>query len=74
MNDVFLPDMKILLFGATLIFLMGLWDDFRPLSASLKFVFQILISLLVIVWGEIHVTLFYGESWAPIVNIPLTVL
>ncbi len=66
--------MKILLLGATLIFLMGLWDDFRPLSASLKFVFQILISLLVIVWGEIYVTLFYGESWAPIVNIPLTVL
>ena len=26
-NDVFLSDMKILLFGATLIFLMGLWDD-----------------------------------------------
>jgi len=74
LNDVFLPDMKILLLGATLIFLMGLWDDFRPLSASLKFVFQILISLLVIVWGEIYVTLFYGESWAPIVNIPLTVL
>ena len=74
LNDVFLPDMKILLFGATLIFLMGLWDDIRPLSASLKFVFQILISLLVVVWGEIYLTLFYGESWAPIVNIPLTVL
>ena len=73
-NDVFLPDMKILLFGATLIFLMGLWDDIRPLSASLKLVLQILISLLVIVWGEISVTLFYGESWAPIINIPLTVL
>ena len=66
--------MKILLFGATLIFLMGLWDDIRPLSASLKLVLQILISLLVIVWGEISVTLFYGESWAPIINIPLTVL
>jgi UDP-GlcNAc:undecaprenyl-phosphate GlcNAc-1-phosphate transferase len=73
-NDVFLPDMKILLFGATLIFLMGLWDDIRPLSASLKLLLQILISLLVIVWGEIYVTLFYGESWAPIINIPLTVL
>jgi UDP-GlcNAc:undecaprenyl-phosphate GlcNAc-1-phosphate transferase len=73
-NDVFLPDMKILLFGATLIFLMGLWDDIRPLSASLKLLLQILISLLVIVWGEIYITLFYGESWAPIINIPLTVL
>jgi UDP-GlcNAc:undecaprenyl-phosphate GlcNAc-1-phosphate transferase len=74
LNNVFLPDMKILLFGATLIFLMGLWDDFRPLSAPLKLVLQILITLLVIVRGEIHLTLFSGESWAPIINISLTVL
>lgn len=74
LNDVFLPGMKILMFGATLIFLMGLWDDIRPLPASLKLVFQILISLLVIMWGEIQLTLFYGKSWAPVVNIPLTVL
>jgi UDP-GlcNAc:undecaprenyl-phosphate GlcNAc-1-phosphate transferase len=62
------------MFGATLIFLMGLWDDIRPLSASLKFIFQVLISLLVIVLGDIQLTLFYGESWAPVVNISLTLL
>ena len=74
LNGVFLPRMKILLLGATLIFVMGLWDDIRPLPALLKFVLQILISLLVIIWGDIQLTFFYHQSWAPFINIPLTVL
>lgn len=74
LNGVFLPGMKVLLLGATLIFMMGLWDDIRPLPALLKFIFQILITLLVIIWGDIQLTFFYRESWAPLVNIPLTVL
>jgi len=74
LNGVFLPGMKVLLLGATLIFMMGLWDDIRPLPALLKFIFQILITLLVIIWGDIQLTFFYHESWAPLVNIPLTVL
>ena len=74
LNSVFLPGMKILLLGATLIFIMGLWDDIRPLSALLKFILQVSISLLVIIWGDIQLTFFYGESWAPLINIPLTVL
>ena len=49
LNWVFLPGMKVLLLGATLIFIMGLWDDIRPLPALLKLTFQILISLLVII-------------------------
>jgi UDP-GlcNAc:undecaprenyl-phosphate GlcNAc-1-phosphate transferase len=74
LNGVFYPGMKVLLLGATLIFMMGLWDDIRPLPALLKFIFQISITLLVIIWGDIQLTLFYGASWAPLVNIPLTVL
>ena len=74
LNGVFLPGMKILLLGATLIFIMGLWDDIRPLPAFLKFILQILISLLVIVFGGIHLTFFYQASWAYLINIPLTVL
>jgi len=74
LNGVFLPGMKILLLGASLIFIMGLWDDIRPLPALLKFVFQILISLMVIIWGDIHFTFFYKTSWAHFVNIPLTIL
>ncbi len=64
LNGVFLPGMKILLLGSTLIFIMGLWDDIRPLPALLKFIFQILIALLVIIWGDIQLTFFYHASWA----------
>jgi UDP-GlcNAc:undecaprenyl-phosphate GlcNAc-1-phosphate transferase len=74
LNGVYLPGMKILLLGSTLIFIMGLWDDIRPLPALLKFFFQILIALLVIIWGDIQLTFFYRASWAPFINIPLTVL
>lgn len=74
LNGVFLPGMKILLLGSTLIFIMGLWDDIRPLPALLKFIIQILIALLVIIWGDIQLTFFYHASWAPFMNIPLTVL
>jgi UDP-GlcNAc:undecaprenyl-phosphate GlcNAc-1-phosphate transferase len=74
LNGVFLPGMKILLLGSTLIFIMGLWDDVRSLPALLKFIAQILIALLVIIWGDIQLTFFYRASWAPFINIPLTVL
>lgn len=74
LNGVFLPGMKILLLGSTLIFVMGLWDDIRPLPALLKFIIQILIALLVIIWGDIQLTFFYRASWAPFINIPLTML
>jgi UDP-GlcNAc:undecaprenyl-phosphate GlcNAc-1-phosphate transferase len=73
-NGIFLPGMEALLGGATLIFIMGLIDDVRPLPALLKFMLQILISLLVIFWGDIHLTFFYERSWAPFINIPLTLL
>jgi UDP-GlcNAc:undecaprenyl-phosphate/decaprenyl-phosphate GlcNAc-1-phosphate transferase len=74
LNDVFLPGMKSLLLGASLVFVMGLVDDVRPLPALLKFVLQVAISLVVILLGGIHLTFFYHLTWAPLVNIPLTVL
>lgn len=74
LNGIFLPGMKVVLSGAALIFLMGLWDDIRPLPALLKFILQVLIALAVILWGDIQLTFFYGASWAPLVNIPLTLL
>ena len=73
-NNVFLPGMKILLLGASLILIMGLWDDIKPLPAILKFIFQIFISIAVILLGDIQLTFFYNASWAPLINIPLTVL
>jgi UDP-GlcNAc:undecaprenyl-phosphate GlcNAc-1-phosphate transferase len=74
LNNVFLPGMKSLLLGATLIFVMGLIDDVKPIPALLKFVFQVGISIVVVVMGDIQLTFFYQSTWAPIVNIPLTVL
>lgn len=74
LNDVYYPGMKVLLFGASLIFVMGLIDDIKPLPAMLKFVFQILITLMVIFLADIQLTFFYHASWAPLVNIPVTLL
>jgi UDP-GlcNAc:undecaprenyl-phosphate GlcNAc-1-phosphate transferase len=74
LNNVFLPGMKSLLLGASLIFVMGLIDDINPLPALLKFFLQVGISLVVIVVGDIQLTLFYHSAWAPLVNIPLTIL
>lgn len=74
LNNIFLPGMDFLMFGATLILLMGLWDDIRPIKAGIKFIFQIIIALIVIIGGNIQLTFFYHLSWAPLVNIPLTVI
>jgi len=74
LNNVFLPGMKSLLLGATLIFVMGLIDDVNPIPAVLKLVLQVAISLLVVVAGDIHLTFFHHSTWAPLVNVPLTVL
>ncbi len=74
LNNVFLPGMKSLLLGATLIFVMGLIDDVNPIPAVLKLVLQVAISFLVVVAGDIHLTFFHHSPWAPFVNVPLTVL
>ncbi len=74
LNGIFLPGMKIMLAGAALIFVMGLWDDVRPLRPLVKLLFQILITLGVVVWGDIRLTFFTHYAWAPFINIPLTVL
>jgi len=74
LNNVFLPGMKSLLLGATLIFTMGLLDDVKPIPPLLKFALQVGIALVVIVMGDIHLTFFYHSAWAPLVNVPLTVL
>ena len=73
-NNIFLPGMKTLLLGSSLILIMGLWDDIRPLPAPVKFTIQIFVSLLVILFGNIQLTFFYNTSWAPAINIPLTLL
>lgn len=72
-NDVFLPQMKVLLAGAALIFLIGLLDDIRPLGAGFRFLCQVLVALYVIFFGDITLTFFSLQSWSPVLNVPLTV-
>ena len=74
LNRVFLPSMKSLLAGSFLIFIIGLWDDIRPISARLRFLLQILISVFVIVMGNISLTLFVQFPAADIFNFFLTIL
>lgn len=74
LNGVFLPGMKIMLVGAALIFVMGLWDDVSPLRPLVKLTLQVVITLGVVAWGDIRLTFFSHYPWAPFVNIPLTVL
>lgn len=74
LNNVYLPGMKIILIGASLIFFMGLWDDIKPIPALIKFIIQIIIALVVILLGNIQMTFFYNTPWAPWINIPLTLL
>jgi len=73
-NNVFYPGMKSLLLGASIILIVGLWDDIRPIPALLKFTFQVIIALLVILFGNIQLTFFYHTPFAPFINIPLTIL
>lgn len=66
--------MKIMLFGGTLIFLLGLWDDLKPIAPLIKFISQIIIALIVIFAGNIKLTLFYSLPWATLLDVPITVL
>jgi UDP-GlcNAc:undecaprenyl-phosphate/decaprenyl-phosphate GlcNAc-1-phosphate transferase len=74
LNGIFLPGMKMLLLGGTLIFVMGLIDDVSPLPAVLKLSIQILIALLVILLGNLQITSFGGPARENPISILLTML
>ena len=74
LNNVFLPGMKIILSGATILFFIGLFDDVHPLPALLKIIFQTLISLVIIIAGDIQLTFFQNFMLAHTINIFLTLL
>lgn len=74
LNGIFLPGMKPLLIGATLMFAMGLIDDIRPLPAFVKLIFQTSISLLVILWGDFHITFFQNTAFGSLIDVLITVL
>lgn len=51
------PDIRAILLAATIIFLFGVWDDAKGLSAGWKLVGQILATL-VLVWAGIYIQMF----------------
>lgn len=73
-NNVFLPQMTALLVGAALIFIIGLWDDIRPLKPGTRFLCQVLVALYVIIPGGVGLTFFAQQPWSPLLNVPLSVL
>lgn len=55
--------LQALLAGGLLLFAVGLLDDFRDLSAALRFLAQIAACLLVIVWADVHLDDFGRLLW-----------
>ena len=60
---------RALLFSASITFLFGLWDDFRPLSPLIKLTGQVITALVLVRLG-IQIRIF-AQDW---INISLTVL
>ncbi len=64
------PRLAVVLLGALLIVLMGMWDDRKPLGAGTKFLGQFLVALLVTTWGGLHIDTFAS---LPLLNRGLTI-
>ena len=43
-----------ILIGAFIIFLLGIFDDIKPISAKYKFLVQIIAALIVVIYGQIY--------------------
>ena len=51
-----------ILFGAAIIFVMGIVDDCKDLPAKFKFVIQIIAAIVVMVGGNIRITVFTNPN------------
>lgn len=57
--------MLSILIGAFIIFLLGIFDDIKPIRAKYKFLVQIIAALIVVIYGQIYFTeiTFLGIKW-----------
>ncbi len=68
-----------MLLGATVIVIMGIIDDIKPLSAKLKLVIQIMAAMILVAFGVKidYITDFFNAGelifFSPIISIPLTI-
>ena len=70
------PTLLYLMLPATLVFALGLYDDFRPVSPYVKFSVQIVAGLLLFLGGYkiLQVPLLFGEQHFEWFSLPLTIL
>ena len=45
-----------ILIGAFIIFLLGIFDDIKPIKAKYKFLIQIIAAIIVVLYGQIYFT------------------
>lgn len=48
--------MLSILIGAFIIFMLGIFDDIKPIRAKYKFIVQIIAALIVVIYGQIYFT------------------
>lgn len=70
---------KAFITGSAILILIGILDDFHELSAHCRFAAQVVVSLLMIVWGKVSLTnfgdlLFLGPLHLVVTAIPVTVV
>ncbi len=63
--------LMLITIGGILIFILGLCDDKKHMSAITKLIFQIIIVALVVIFGEIKISLFIGS---PVIGKVITIL
>lgn len=51
-------ELAIILIGATVLFLIGLWDDRRPLGPSIKLIAQVVVAVAAAALAEVRVEFF----------------
>ncbi|MCX5708995.1 MAG: MraY family glycosyltransferase [Candidatus Omnitrophica bacterium] len=62
-----------ILIGSTLIFVLGLIEDVQGLSAQIRFVAQLIITLGMIFIGGLRIEFLPNNSWGNIVEVVLTI-
>jgi UDP-GlcNAc:undecaprenyl-phosphate GlcNAc-1-phosphate transferase len=69
-----IPRLSVIFIGASAIFILGLFDDIKKLSASTKLFFQILIGIFIVANG-IYFSIFLGISglWGTIMSSIITI-
>ncbi|MDI6732963.1 MAG: MraY family glycosyltransferase [Planctomycetota bacterium] len=71
---VMIPKLSVIFIGASAIFILGLFDDIKKLSAFTKLFFQIIVSIFVVANGiKFGLFLEHFGTWGQIISATLTI-